>query len=61
MNPDELEDEPHPDDYTGDQAQDPGPDDEDRIKRSDRFRVLRRPARYFRWPLDNAATTPRPM
>ncbi|HEY7205948.1 MAG TPA: hypothetical protein VIA61_16690 [Methylomirabilota bacterium] len=61
MNPDERETEPHSDDYTGDQAQDPGPDDEDRLRPADRFRVMRRPARYFRWPLDSAATTPRPM
>jgi hypothetical protein len=61
MNPDEVKDDRTTDDYTGDQAQDPGPDDEDRIKPSDRFRVLRRPARYFRLPLDRAATTPRPM
>ena len=61
MSPDERENQEPIDDYTGDQAQDPGPDDEDRLRPSDRFRVLRRPGRYFRWPLDKAATTPRPM
>ena len=66
MNPDDpekerLETEQPTTDYTGDQPQDPGPEDDDRIRPSDRFRVLGRPARYFRWALDKAATTPRPM
>jgi hypothetical protein len=61
MNPDEPDEAQPTDDYAGDQAQDPGPDDEDQIKPGERFRVLRRPSRYFRWPLDRAATTPRPM
>jgi hypothetical protein len=61
MNPDDLDSDRATDDYSGDQAQGPGPDDEDRVKPGERFRVLRRPARYFRWPLDSAATTPRPM
>jgi hypothetical protein len=61
MNPDEREGERPTEDYTGDQAQDPGPDDEDQVKPAERFRVLRRSARYFRWPLERAATTPRPM
>jgi hypothetical protein len=53
-------------DYAGDQPQGPGPDDEQRIKRSPRPRP-RRPrvssvrACYFRWLLDSAAATPRPM
>ena len=61
MKPHDGQDPQPTDDYTGDQAQDPGPDDEDRLRPGDRFRVLGRPARYFRWPLDKAATTPRPM
>jgi hypothetical protein len=70
-----LQDERHPEsfageDYAGDQAQGPGPEDDDRRPR----RARREPRRgaggqrrgddrrgYFRWLLDIAATTPRLM
>jgi hypothetical protein len=70
-----LQDERHPEsfageDYAGDQAQGPGPEDDDRHPR----RTRREPDHgaggqrrggdrrgYFRWLLDIAATTPRLM
>lgn len=61
-----LDDERTPDDYAGDQPQGPGPDDDDRIRRGPgaaRDAERRGGARrgYFRWPLESAAATPRPM
>lgn len=59
----QLKDEPQAQDYTGDQPQGPGPDDDDRIKRPPRRRPRRpgsQPRSYFRWLLASAATTPRP-
>ena len=52
---------PAPDDYAGDQPQDPGPDDDDRIRRAPR--EVRHADRrgYFRWPVESAAATPRLM
>ena len=67
----QLEDERSPEDYTGDQPQGPGPDDEDRVQPGERSGNGRRPRRgraarpyvrpYFRWALESAATRPRLM
>ena len=63
MMPRRVEDDRSRDDYTGDQPQGPGPDDEDRVQPGERPATGRRPGRrrYFRWVLESAAARPRLM
>ena len=64
MTPRRLEDEYTREDYAGDQPQGPGPDDEDRVRPGERpgnGHPRRAGRRYFRWPVESAAATPRLM